>query len=164
VRRQRGDRKRPQCAACGFVHYENPVPGVAVVAFVETEVVLVRSGQEGYLHGQWCFPCGHVEYDEHPRIAAAREMFEETGLVTEVGEVLHTDLNFLEPWGRNSLGIWFAGAVTGGELRAGSDALEARTFPLTALPDRLCYKSDMRVLHKLCEERGAPPPPFPRYD
>jgi ADP-ribose pyrophosphatase YjhB (NUDIX family) len=146
--------------ACGFVHYANPKPGVAVVAFRGGGVVLVQSAQSGYLHGQWCFPCGHVEYDEHVRVAAAREFTEETGLEVEVGEVLHVDSNFFEPYGRNSIGIWFRGEITGGELSPGGDALDARPFPLTGLPPKLCYKSDMRVLRKLCRERELPIPDF----
>ncbi len=157
---ERGGRVRPHCARCGFVHFLNPKPGVAVVAFVGEEVVLVRSAQAGYLHGQWCFPCGHVEYDEHVRAAAAREFEEETGLRVEVGEVMHVDSNFFEPYGHNSVGIWFRGEIRGGRMCAGSDALEVRAFPLTALPARICYKSDMRVLRKLCRERDLPLPDF----
>ncbi|WP_429162156.1 NUDIX domain-containing protein [Desulfitispora alkaliphila] len=34
--------------------------------------------------GQWCIPCGHVEWDEDVYEALKRETFEETGLKVEV--------------------------------------------------------------------------------
>ncbi len=152
-------RERLRCPTCDFVNYRNPAVGVAVIVFVpDDRVVLVRSGQTGYLHGQWCFPCGHVEYDEHVREAAARELLEETGLRARITEVYHVDSNFFEPWGRNSVGVWFRGEVTGGDLRAGDDALEVEAFPLERLPHKICYKSDMRVLTKLCQDRDLPAP------
>jgi ADP-ribose pyrophosphatase YjhB (NUDIX family) len=141
------------------VHYRNLAVGVAVITFLpDDRVVLVRSAQSGYLHGQWCFPCGHVEYDEPIREAAARELLEETGLRARITDLYHVDSNMFEPWGRNSVGIWFRGEVTGGALHAGDDALEVEAFPLDGLPRKLCYKSDMRVLRRLCQERGLPEP------
>ena len=156
--REIGHRERQACPACPFVYWQNPVPGVAVVAFERDRVVLVRTAQPGYLHGQWCFPCGHVEYDEHLRDAAAREFEEETGLTVKVGDVYHVDSNFFEPWGVNSVGVWFEGRITGGTLSPGGDVMEAGTFPLNGLPKKIAYKSDMRVLRKLCHERGYPEP------
>ena len=42
------------------------------------KILLVQ--RKGSYAGQWCIPCGHVEWDEDLREAACREFQEETGL------------------------------------------------------------------------------------
>ena len=49
--------------------------------------------------------------------------------MVEVGEVLAVHSNFHDPE-RLTVGIWFAGRVTGGALRAGDDLAEVAFFPL----------------------------------
>ena len=46
------------------------------------------------------------------------------GLVAEIGEVVWVASNFHDP-AKLTVGIWFAGVVTGGSLQAGDDAEEA---------------------------------------
>jgi 8-oxo-dGTP diphosphatase len=65
-----------------------PVVGVGAVVFEEDgRVVLVRRRQEP-LAGQWSLPGGTLELGESLEAGAAREVFEETGLVVDVGEVV----------------------------------------------------------------------------
>ena len=52
-------RERAACDACGFVVYENPVPGVAVVLVEDGRVLLARRRSSIY-NGMWCIPCGYV--------------------------------------------------------------------------------------------------------
>jgi ADP-ribose pyrophosphatase len=76
------ERDRAYCPSCAQVVWRNPVP-TAAVAVVEDwtdppRVLLVRRRQPPDA-GQWSIPAGFVEYGEHPRGAAARELREETG-------------------------------------------------------------------------------------
>jgi len=66
----------------------HPIVGVgAVVLASGGEVVLVRRSHEP-LAGQWSLPGGMLELGETLEAGTARELFEETGLVVEVGPVV----------------------------------------------------------------------------
>ena len=84
-------------------------------------MLLVRRANDPS-RGLWSLPGGRVEAGETAREAAAREVYEETGLRVSVGELLcRVDLG---PYAVED----FAATVTGGSLRAGDDALDAGWF------------------------------------
>jgi len=143
----RGDRERLVCRRCRRVLYINPAVGVAVVVRRGAEILWGLRKGGPYRHA-WCIPCGYVEWGEEVRAAAAREFREETGLVVEVGEVLAVHANFHDPE-RLTVGIWFAGRVVGGTLKAGDDLSEVAFFPLEAPPQPLAFPTDELVLAEL---------------
>ena len=148
------DLQRMACPACDFVFWQNPVVGVAVIVLEGERVVLGRRAT-GVYQGSWCIPCGYVEYDEDVRRAAQREFQEETGLRVELGEVYTVHSNFHDP-AMHSVGIWFRGDVTSGELRAGDDINAVGLFPLNALPEPLAFPTDRLVLGQLrADAEGA---------
>jgi len=91
---------------------------------------------------------------EEIREAAARELEEETGLIADVGQVVWTQSNFHDP-AKLTVGIWFAGTVTGGTLQAGDDADDAKFFALDELPP-LAFPTDVGYLRSLGVEVTLP--------
>jgi 8-oxo-dGTP diphosphatase len=145
--RRRGDHDRLVCRGCGKTLYVNPTVGVAVVVRRGNDILWGRRAGGPYA-GAWCIPCGYVEWDEEVRAAATREFAEETGLAVEVGEVLAVHSNFHDA-ARLTVGLWFAGRVVGGILKAGDDLAEVAFFPLDAPPAPLAFPTDAVVLSEL---------------
>jgi 8-oxo-dGTP pyrophosphatase MutT (NUDIX family) len=54
----------------------------------EREVLLTRMSSRTRIAGYWTLPGGGVDHGEDPREAVRREVYEETGLRVEPGEVL----------------------------------------------------------------------------
>lgn len=137
---------------------ECPLVGVGAIIVQEGRVLLVRRGQAPLL-GEWSLPGGVLECGETLRQAAVREAREETGLTVEPGELL----GVYERVTRDEAGrvryhyvlIDFLCRVTRGELKAGSDAADARWFTPGEL-DSLKLPDDTRdVIRKgLEQERG----------
>jgi ADP-ribose pyrophosphatase YjhB (NUDIX family) len=116
-----------------------------VILDADGRVLLVRRARAP-AEGTWTLPGGRVEPGESPAEAAAREVREETGLDVAVGDLLAT-LPVL-----GYLVHDFAATVTGGTLRAGDDAADARWYPVSDLgslelsPGLLDALRAMRVL------------------
>lgn len=143
----RGGRPRPVCSACRYVAYRNPTIGVAVVVLEGARILLGRRAADSSYGGLWCIPCGHVEWDEDIRVAARREMEEETGLVVELGEIVAAHSNFHNP-AQHTVGIWFRAQIIGGAPKAGDDLDRVEYFELGS-PPPLAFPTDQRVLDQL---------------
>lgn len=146
--RRIGGGPRMVCPSCQFVHFRNPGVGAAVVVRDEEgRVLMVKRGPEATQPGLWSIPAGYVDYGEDVREAAARELFEETGLRAQIGEPVFVASNFHDP-AKLTVGIWFEGSIIGGELAPGDDAIDAGWFALDDLPE-LAFDTDRDLLERL---------------
>jgi ADP-ribose pyrophosphatase YjhB (NUDIX family) len=95
-------------------------------------VLLVRRAASSVEPLTWAFPGGTPEFGEPLPAAVEREVREETGLSVTVGEVFWVGdlIDPAKPPGWHYAVIDFRCRVTGGVLRAGDDAIEARWVPL----------------------------------
>jgi ADP-ribose pyrophosphatase YjhB (NUDIX family) len=75
-------RQRYVCSACGTTHYENPRIIVCCSVCCDGKVLLCRRAQEPGL-GKWAVPSGFLECGETLEEGAARETFEETGVIVD---------------------------------------------------------------------------------
>ena len=56
---------RQKCPHCGYIHYKNPYPCVAVLVINDRgQVLLGKRGEKSIYPGKWCLPGGYIEYDE----------------------------------------------------------------------------------------------------
>jgi len=113
--------------------------------------VLIRRGKEPR-KDQWSIPGGHLEWGESLHEALLREVHEETGLSVElVGLIDTVDLITEDGSGnitRHYVLIDFAVRAIGGELRAGSDAAEARWVPFSQIDDYPLWSETRRIIEE----------------
>jgi 8-oxo-dGTP diphosphatase len=130
----------------------SPVLGVGAVIWNDrSEVVLIRRGKEPR-RDQWSIPGGHLEWGETLHDAILREVREETGLTVKIAGLIDTvDLIVRDTSGdvtRHYVLIDFAARVIAGELRAGSDAAEARWVAFSALSDYPLWSETRRIIEE----------------
>ncbi len=137
-----GERPRPVCTACGRIVYLDPKVAVGtIVSHAGGLVLLKRRIEPGY--GKWVFPGGFVDRGETLEEAAARETVEEVGLEVAIDRLLGVYSYREYP----VVVVVYAARVTGGQLMAGEEALEAGTFPVDRLPwDDLAFASTKQAL------------------
>jgi 8-oxo-dGTP pyrophosphatase MutT (NUDIX family) len=132
------------------------VPGVsAIIVNDAAEVLLHRSSEDG----NWYVIGGAIDPGEEPALAAAREAFEETGLIVRPERLIGI---YADPVVRYSNGdevLYTAAAflcrVVGGELKIGDDeSLEIRWFAPGALP-ALLPTHRLRIEHALSSDQRA---------
>jgi 8-oxo-dGTP diphosphatase len=115
---------------------EQPIVGVGGIIFQGESVLLIRRGKEPAL-GQWSIPGGVVDLGETLQEAVVREVWEETHIEAQpLALVKVLDRIFRDRQGRVSYHYVLADFLcrqTGGEVRPGSDALEARYVPVGEL-------------------------------
>ncbi len=134
--------QRPVCPACGkAVFYD---PKLATVCIIERRglVLMVRRAvQTGY--GLWSMPGGYVDRGEVVEAAAAREVWEETGLVVSVGQLV----GLFSQEGHQVVVAAYTAVETGGALAPGPECLAVDYFATDNLPP-LAFPRDADIIHQ----------------
>jgi ADP-ribose pyrophosphatase YjhB (NUDIX family) len=109
-----------------------PIAAVGAIVRKGDAILLIRRGKPPG-RGDWVIPGGAVEIGETWRDAARREVREECGIEVELGAIVEAvDMITRDDAGRVQYHyaiVDFAATYRGGELRAASDALDARWVP-----------------------------------
>ncbi|MFN2220785.1 MAG: NUDIX domain-containing protein [Anaerolineae bacterium] len=139
LEREVAGRTRLVCGACGQVIYAQLKVGTGVLIQRDGALLLLRrSGEDDAFPGAWNLPSGYCEADEPPRVAAARETAEETGLRVQIGRLADVCYFNDDPRGAG-LFLAYEAEVTGGELRVdGEEAVAAGYFAPDRLPEPQC--------------------------
>ena len=135
VRRLIEGRDRHFCERCDCPVYRNPKPCAGVLVVNGAKVLLIERTQPPAV-GSWSVPAGYLEADEPPRVAAVRELEEETSVSVSRDSLSLFDTAFVEhPDGSHVLVLVYVAprAETSGEPAAGTDAGAARFWR----PERL---------------------------
>ena len=144
VRRDDNGTPRPTCPDCGYIHYRNPAPAAGVILARDGEILMVKRKFDPRA-GKWCLPAGFLEYGESPERCAIRELREETGIRARLTGLFGVYAGIDDPRVRTVL-ILYSAEPTGGRLKAGDDAIEARFFPLRRPPRNLAFASHERAI------------------
>jgi len=140
-------RRFPRLPARSGAPILNCVPGSvipcvgAVIKDDQGRLLLIKRGHEPGA-GLWSLPGGRIEPGETDAQALVREMREETGLAVEAGRLLGS-VQRPAPGGPATAGGQegtvldirdYTATITGGTLRAGDDAADARWVAVSELP------------------------------
>jgi ADP-ribose pyrophosphatase YjhB (NUDIX family) len=125
-------RERYMCAACGVIHYQNPRVIVSCTVCWHDKILLCRRSQEP-ARGQWTIPSGFLECGEALEEGAARETFEETGVLIDPTDLeLHTVANMVAI---EQVAIGFRiDLATLPVVRAGPECLEVGFYSEAEIP------------------------------
>jgi 8-oxo-dGTP diphosphatase len=130
-----------------------PLVGIGAVVVKDSCVLLVRRGSEP-MKGNWTLPGGVLEVGETLAQGVAREVKEETGLEVEIVELVEVLDRIHRQEGRIRYHYVIADylcKVTGGELRAASDADAVRWVERAEWNSHSALKLDpitVRVMEK----------------
>lgn len=140
---ERYGKVRPVCPQCGWIHFVDPKVAAAVLIQKDGRVLLVRRNNEPF-RGLWTLPAGFINGGEDPAEAAARECFEETGLIVRVTSVLDIISGKEHPRGADFIIVYLA-EVLDGELKPDDDVDAVEWFGRGELP-QLAFRATQKVL------------------
>jgi 8-oxo-dGTP diphosphatase len=125
----------------------------AAVLVEEGRVLLTQRKRGSHLAGAWEFPGGKVEPDEDPRDALIRELAEEVGIETRVGDIV--DVTFHRYAEKSVLLLFFeASRAEGSPPPRAIDVADVRWAGPEDLRDELFPPADVAVLRKVRDRLG----------
>ena len=128
------------CSGCGRITYYDPKVAATTVIGDNNQVLLVKRGNEpGY--GLWSLPGGYVDRGEIVEEAAAREVFEETGLNIDITRLIGVFSQKNHP----VIVIAFSGEQISGELQTSDETLAVEFFDIDVLPE-MAFPRDQEII------------------
>jgi 8-oxo-dGTP diphosphatase len=113
-------------------------------------VLLSRRKQGTHLEGLWEFPGGKVEAGEDPRVALARELEEELGIETRVGEIVDVTFHRYDDADKAVLLLFFEAERTARSPEPSAvDVAEVAWFDASGLDPTKFPPADVAVLAKV---------------
>ena len=134
------------CSQCDMIHYENPLPAVAVLVLNHRNQLLLVKRSVEPAKGAWCLPGGFIEIGESIEEAVLRELEEETGIKGEIVSLVDFFSQKSQYYGAILI-FGYRVRMLSGELHAGDDAQEATFFDLNALP-HIAFLSHQMLIEK----------------
>ena len=132
-------RMRPVCTECGrTIFYDPKVSAICIVERGDKLLLVKRGNEPGY--GLWSLPGGYVDRGEVVEAAAAREVWEETGLTVEIDRLV----GLFSVAGNAVMVAAFSAKETGGQLKTGPETLDLGFFSLDDLPP-LAFPRDEQI-------------------
>ena len=114
------------------------------------KVLLSRRKKGTHLSGLWEFPGGKVEPGEDPRAALRRELEEELGILTSVGEIADVTFHRYDEAGKAVLLLFFhATREEGSPEPQAIDVAEVKWADATALDPAQFPPADVPILTKV---------------
>ncbi|RNC69844.1 MAG: NUDIX hydrolase [Desulfuromonadales bacterium] len=143
------------CPRCGdkVKEYRNPFPTVDIIIELAAGIVLIERKNEPR---GWALPGGFVDYGETLEAAAAREAREETTLEVSNLRLLGCYSDPARDPRQHTISTVFTAEATGTPVAA-DDAANLAIFPLTHLPEKLCF-DHRRILDDYLRSRSSSRP------
>lgn len=130
--------ERLVCNDCGYVHYINSKPCVAVLVEKDGRLMLTRRIIEPF-NGWWDLPGGFLEDGEHPEDGACREVEEETGLKIKVKELTGIIMDDYGDTGIHTMNLHYLAEPVFGEEHPASDVGEIKWFLPGEIPNEIAF-------------------------
>ena len=122
------------------MNYRNPKITVdGIIKNKNNKEILLIKRKNNPFKNSWALPGGFIEYNEKTEDAIIREIIEETGLITEIINLIgvYSDPK-RDPRG-HTISIVYELKIINGELESGDDASEAKFYKFNELPDKLSF-------------------------
>lgn len=131
-------RPRFVCGNCGRIHYHNPKIVVGCLIEHEGKILLGKRGIEPK-KGMWNIPQGFMEVEETIEQGAARETFEETGVLPTIEKLITV---YSVPHA-NQVHIHFLANINSTKWVLSEESPEVKLFEKDAIPwDEIAFSSN----------------------
>ena len=133
------------CSHCNNITYVNPLPVAVLLLPVDDGLLLIRRNIEPQ-KGKLALPGGFINLGESWQVAAARELFEETGFEIEATEI--EDFRVLSAPDGTVLIFGLAKPRTFADLPAFIASEETSEFVILKVPEELAFSLHTQVVEE----------------